>query len=52
MAVKPLVEGLSAADIDALRRVVEERGGSLERCSPARESLVELFRRRIGGGGR
>ncbi len=42
------LDGLDAAGLEALRRLVEERGARLERVRPGRGTLEELFRRSLG----
>ncbi|MFG0317845.1 MAG: hypothetical protein ACF8XB_11265, partial [Planctomycetota bacterium JB042] len=46
-----VVEGLSDDGLAAVRAAVAGAGGRTVETRPARESLVDLFRRRVGRGG-
>lgn len=48
--VEMVVQGLPENDLARIRALVRELGGDLVSAGPARESLEDLFRRRIGGG--
>lgn len=45
------VEGLDAAALDALCRFAREQGAAVAEAHPARETLEQMFRRRVRGGG-
>ncbi|MFH0946693.1 MAG: ABC transporter ATP-binding protein [Planctomycetota bacterium] len=48
--IEMVLQGVSENDLQRIREVVRELGGDLVSAGPARESLEDLFRRRVGGG--